>query len=57
MEMKGRVFKSTGSFYSVETAEGKMISCRVRGKLKLEGYKESNPLAVGDWVEYERLVV
>ena len=51
--MKGRVIKSTGSFYLVTAVDGKSYSCRPRGKLRLEGYKESNPVAVGDWVEFD----
>jgi ribosome biogenesis GTPase len=52
--MKGRVFKSTGSFYLVKGEDGLVYNSRVRGKLRLEGFKESNPLAVGDWVEFEK---
>jgi ribosome biogenesis GTPase len=51
--MKGRVFKSTGSFYQVRGEDGQFYNCRTRGKLRLEGYKESNPMAVGDWVIFE----
>lgn len=51
--MKGRVFKSTGSFYSVQGIDNKFYNCRARGKLRLEGYKESNPLAVGDMVMFD----
>lgn len=47
--MKGLVFKSTGLWYEVE-AEGKKIA-RLRGKLKLDDKKLTNPIAVGDWVE------
>jgi ribosome biogenesis GTPase len=53
--MKGLVKKSTGSWYIIQTEDGKDISCRARGKLRLEGIKESNPIAVGDHVEYEVL--
>lgn len=52
--MKGRVFKSTGSFYLVKNTDGALYNCRIRGKLRLEGFKESNPLAVGDWVEFDQ---
>ena len=51
--MKGRIFKSTGSLYQVKGVDDQFYSCRTRGKLRLEGYKESNPLAVGDWVEFD----
>jgi ribosome biogenesis GTPase len=48
--MKGLVMRSTGSWYEILTDEGKTIACRVRGKLRLEGIKETNPIAVGDHV-------
>ncbi len=51
--MKGKVVKSTGSWYEVIDAEGNRISCRLRGKIKLQGLKASNPIAVGDFVEFE----
>lgn len=47
--IKGRVFKSTGSWYTV-FAEGKFYECRLRGKLRLDDEKVTNPVAVGDWV-------
>lgn len=53
--MKGQVIKSTGSFYHVIGEGGVQYICRTRGKLRLAGYKESNPLAVGDWVEFDAM--
>jgi ribosome biogenesis GTPase / thiamine phosphate phosphatase len=53
LEMKGLVMRSTGSWYEVYVEDGRILNCRVRGKLRLEGYKESNPIAVGDHVEVE----
>jgi ribosome biogenesis GTPase len=50
--MEGLVLRSTGSFYDVLAKDGSKVVCRVRGKLRLEGFKESNPIAVGDRVEY-----
>lgn len=47
--MKGRVFRSTGSWYTV-WAEGTFYECRLRGKLRLDDEKVTNPVAVGDWV-------
>ncbi|MFN3841142.1 MAG: ribosome small subunit-dependent GTPase A [Cyclobacteriaceae bacterium] len=49
--MKGRVMRSTGSWYDVLTEAGVKIRCRMRGKIRLEGIKETNPVAVGDNVE------
>ncbi|HET7180333.1 MAG TPA: ribosome small subunit-dependent GTPase A [Chryseosolibacter sp.] len=48
--MEGTVLRSTGSFYEVLTDKGVSVSCTARGKLRLEGFKESNPIAVGDRV-------
>ena len=50
--MKGVVTKSTGSWHVV-LAENKKYDCRIRGKLRLEGIKETNPVTVGDEVEFE----
>lgn len=48
--MKGKVMRSTGSFYDVLAEDDKRYNCRVRGKIRLEGIKETNPVAVGDHV-------
>jgi len=50
--MNGLVMRSTGSFYNVLTDDGTMYNCRVRGKIRLEGIKETNPVAVGDHVSF-----
>lgn len=51
--MKGIVMRSTGSFYDVLGEDGQKYNCRVRGKIRLEGIKETNPVAVGDRVAFE----
>jgi len=51
--MKGQVIKSTGSWYEVKHASGRVFRSRLRGKFKMDGIKINNPLAVGDWVEIE----
>ncbi|WP_400191156.1 ribosome small subunit-dependent GTPase A [Hymenobacter sp. B81] len=51
--MTGTVVKSTGSWYLVrEHATLELHRCRLRGKFKHQGLKVSNPLAVGDVVEF-----
>ena len=50
--MQGLVTRSTGSFYDV-LSEGRKYNCRVRGKIRLEGIKETNPVAVGDHVLFD----
>nr|WP_235996428.1 ribosome small subunit-dependent GTPase A [Robertkochia sediminum] len=49
----GTVYKSTGSWYSVKTAEGQFYDCRIKGKFRIKGIKSTNPLAVGDKVNFE----
>jgi ribosome biogenesis GTPase / thiamine phosphate phosphatase len=51
--MKGIVMKSTGSWYSVMDEVQRLLLCRTRGKLRLDESKETNPVAVGDWVTVE----
>jgi len=51
--MKGLVMKSTGSWYLVK-AETRQYQCRVKGKLRLKGFKTTNPIAVGDWVQFDK---
>jgi ribosome biogenesis GTPase len=50
---KGRVTKSTGKWYVVRFNNGEQLSCRIRGKMRLDGLRSTNPVAVGDevWVE------
>ncbi len=51
--MKGVVYKSTGSRYDVKNEKGEKHLCRIRGKFRIQGIKTTNPVAVGDHVEYE----
>ncbi|MFM7486936.1 MAG: ribosome small subunit-dependent GTPase A [Cytophagales bacterium] len=51
--MNGRVLKSTGSWYEILIEGGRVLGARVRGKLRLDDINETNPVAVGDWVELQ----
>ncbi len=51
--MTGLVYKSTGSWYTIKSEKNEFIECRMKGKLRMKGIKSTNPIAVGDWVEYE----
>lgn len=51
--MKGIVLRSTGSFYDVLAEDGNKYSCKLRGKMRLDDTKETNPVAVGDHVNIE----
>jgi ribosome biogenesis GTPase len=50
--MKGVVTKSTGSRYTVKNGS-QVVDCVLKGKIRLEGRKTTNPVAVGDIVSYE----
>ncbi len=49
--MKGTVLKSTGSWYHVLLDDGSKLDCRLQGKFRIKGIKNTNPIAVGDHVE------
>ncbi len=51
--MKGRVIKSTGSWYIVQI-DSQLVSARLKGKFKQDELKLTNPIAVGDWVILEK---
>ena len=51
--MNGIVYKSTGSWYTVKTEQGEFYDCRLRGKFRIKGIKNTNPVAVGDRVVFE----
>ena len=53
---EGIVIKSTGSWYEVRDIDGTVSLCRLRGKIRLDGLRTTNPIAVGDKVFYEREV-
>jgi ribosome biogenesis GTPase / thiamine phosphate phosphatase len=49
--MQAIVFKSTGSWYKVQTHDGQQFNARMKGIFKLDGITSTNPIAVGDVVE------
>ena len=51
--MTGTVYKSTGSFYSVKTENNEFFECRIKGKFRMKDIKSTNPIAVGDVVDFE----
>lgn len=50
--VEGVVISSTGSWYEVSAASG-MLTCRIRGRLRLKGIRSTNPVVVGDRVMVE----
>ena len=52
--MQGKVYKSTGSWYSVKGEDGRFWNARIKGRLKIdEEISSTNPVAVGDVVLFE----
>lgn len=51
--MKGTVYKSTGSWYTVKAENGSFYECRIKGKFRMQGIKSTNPIAVGDKVVFK----
>lgn len=53
MALTGLVVQNTGSFYLVKVEEGEVYNCKLKGSFKLNGIRTTNPVAVGDWVDFE----
>lgn len=51
--MKGTIYKSTGSWYSVKGEDDAFYKARLKGKFKMDGITSTNPIAVGDEVVFE----
>lgn len=50
---KGIVYRSTGSWYIVKDEASKVWNARMKGIFKLDDITSTNPIAVGDAVEFE----
>jgi ribosome biogenesis GTPase len=53
-QMTGLVVKNTGSWYQVKTSDGELFECKMKGLFRLQEIRSTNPIAVGDLVEFER---
>ncbi|MBW6490771.1 MAG: ribosome small subunit-dependent GTPase A [Lentimicrobium sp.] len=51
--MKGVVIRSTGSWASVMSDDGVISECRIKGNFRMKGIRSTNPVAVGDRVDFE----
>lgn len=51
--MTGLIIKSTGSWYRVLSDTGQLVECRIQGKFRMKDIKTTNPIAVGDRVDFE----
>jgi ribosome biogenesis GTPase len=52
MQGKGLVIKSAGNVYTVRISGPVSIECMLVGKYRLEELRSTNPVVVGDWVEF-----
>ena len=50
----GLVVRSTGSFYVIKTSDGLLFQCKLKGRFKIKGIRTTNPLAVGDRVDFKQ---
>lgn len=51
--MTGLVVKNTGSWYQVKTDKGELVECRIKGHFRMQEIRSTNPIAVGDVVDFE----
>ncbi|OYU83014.1 MAG: ribosome small subunit-dependent GTPase A [Flavobacterium sp. BFFFF2] len=51
--MTGIVYRSTGSTYRIKADDGLFYECRIKGKFRMQGIKNTNPVAVGDVVDFD----
>jgi ribosome biogenesis GTPase len=51
--MTGIVYKSTGSWYQIKSDNDEFYKCRIKGKFRIQNIKSTNPIAVGDKVEFD----
>ena len=50
--MKGLVVKSTGTWYTILSDDGKTEVCTVKGNFRLKGIRSTSPVVIGDRVEF-----
>ena len=51
--LSGIVMRSTGNLHQIRSDAGTSIECRIKGKLRMQGMRTTNPVAVGDRVHFE----
>jgi len=52
--MVGLVVKNTGSWYQVKTDNGELFECKIKGHFRMQEIRSTNPIAVGDVVEFDK---
>lgn len=53
--MEGTVIKSTGSWYYVRDGQGSIWACKIKGTFRIKGIRTTNPVAVGDVVDFNKV--
>ena len=53
--MHGLVIRNTGSWYTVLADDKTTWECKVKGNFRLKGIRSTNPVAIGDRVEFNPL--
>lgn len=51
--IQGKIIQSTGSWYQVKASDGVVYPCKLRGKMRLQHFRLTNPVVVGDEVAFE----
>lgn len=54
LRLKGIVIKSTGSRVMVMGSSGRIVECHLKGQFRIHDFRTTNPVAVGDKVEYDQ---
>lgn len=49
----GKIIQSTGSWYNVIDSNNKLTKCRLIGAFRIKGIRTTNPVAVGDVVDFK----
>ena len=49
----GIVIKTTGSWVTIKTENNRRLQCKIRGNFRTKDIRATNPVAVGDKVEYK----
>lgn len=51
-DLTGVVIRSTGSWATVLSSSNVVVECRIKGNFRIKGIKSTNPVAVGDKVDF-----
>lgn len=51
--MHGLVIRNTGSWYTVAADDGTVWDAKVKGNFRIKGIRSTNPVAIGDKVEFD----